>query len=694
MSSIITVLMMAMSASGMAGFMPGQEANDPYLWLESVQGEKALAWVRVQNDSTLAALTPGAQFRDLYDRTLSVYNAVDRIAYPEVHGKLIYNFWKDERHERGLWRRTTVTEYLHGKPVWETVLDIDSLSRTEGESWVFAGADFLRPQCELCMLYLSRGGADASVAREFDLRTRRFVDGGFVLPESKGGTSWKDRNTLLVSSGFTRDEVTTSGYPRVVKIWKRGTSFESAQPFFGGDSADMGSWVFSLYTAERQYVLVTQGLTMFTRTMFAVEDTGLVRLDIPRDADFMTILRNQVIVWLKTDWHVGNSTYVQGSLVGVDYDGLLRGLRIVHRIWAPDGKSCLNSVSSTRNLLLLSTLNNVRGELSECAFQGGAWAARKVNAPEFGAITVVDADPDTDRYFFAFTNFLTPYTLFWVDPEKGVQKVKSQPAYFDATLYEVRQYETPSKDGTSIPYFLVARKDLSPTGQTPTILRGYGGFEVPYTPEYLPADGYAWLDRGGAIAVANIRGGGEFGPQWHLGAMRENRQKVYDDFYAVARDLIARKITSPEHLGIIGGSNGGLLVGVAFTQRPDLFHAVVCLKPLLDMRRYNKLLAGASWMDEYGDPDKPEDWAFISKYSPYHNVAAGRDYPRVLFVTSTRDDRVHPAHARKMAAKMEDMGYKVYFYENVEGGHAVSSTNKEKAYVDALCYTYFLKMLR
>ena len=327
--------------------------------------------------------------------------------------------------------------------------------------------------------------------------------------------------------------------------------------------------------------------------------------------------------------------------------------------------------------------------------QDGRWSAKKAAAPEFGTIEIVSADPDSDQYFFSFTNFLTPQSLYWADPlVNEVQKVKTQPDFFDAGRYAVRQLEIPSKDGTKIPYFLVARKDIAMNGGTPTILKGYGGFEVPYVPEYVPADGYAWLDHGGAIVVANIRGGGEFGPRWHLGAMKENRQKVYDDFYAVAEDLIRRKITSKEHLGILGGSNGGLLVGVAFTQRPDLFRGVACLKPLLDMRRYSKLLAGASWMDEYGDPDKPEEWAYIRKYSPYQNLAAGRKYPRVLFVTSTRDDRVHPAHARKMAAKMEDLGYRVYFYENTEGGHAVTSTNKERAFIDALTYTYFLNTLR
>lgn len=691
----IPLLVLTLSGLFLRGIMSAQDTTDPYLWLESIDSEKALEWVHAHNNSTLAALQRGPAFEKIYEKNLEVYNSLQRIAYPEVHGRYVYNYWKDERNERGIWRRTTFPEYRKANPAWEVLLDIDSLSKAEGENWVFAGADFLYPGYDRCMLSLSRGGADASVIREFDLRAKRFVDGGFALPESKGGTSWRDENTLIVSSCVRKDETTRSGYPRVAKLWRRGTSIENAHSIFAGDTTDMGTWGFSINTPERQYLLVTQALSMFTSNVLAVEKGELIKLDIPRDASLVNILQNQVILWLKSDWNAGGLTYVQGSLVGVDYAELLRGRRQIRVVWTPSGKSSINSVSSTKHILLVNTLNNVRGEMFECTYQGGNWSSKRVAAPEYGAIEIVNADQDSDQYFFSFTNFLTPQTLYWAAPLLNeVQKVKTQPEFFNASTYAVRQYETPSKDGTSVPYFLVARKDVPLNGSTPTILKGYGGFEVPYVPEYIPSDGYAWLENGGAIVVANIRGGGEFGPKWHLGAMKENRQKVYDDFYAVAGDLIKRKVTSPQHLGILGGSNGGLLVGVAFTQRPDLFQAVVCLKPLLDMRRYSKLLAGASWMDEYGDPDKPEEWAYIQKYSPYQNLSAGRKYPRVLFITSTRDDRVHPAHARKMAAKMEDMGYQIYFYENTEGGHAVTSTNKERAFIDALSYTYFLKMLQ
>ncbi|HUI63848.1 MAG TPA: S9 family peptidase, partial [Bacteroidota bacterium] len=392
MSKSIPVLMITIYASLLTGLTADQDPSDPYLWLESIEGEKSLEWVRAQNDSTMAALTLGSPFQGLYEKNLKVYNSLERIAYPDVHGRFVYNFWKDERNERGLWRRTTVQEYRKANPVWEVVLDIDSLSKAESENWVFAGADFLRPQCDRCMLSLSRGGADASVIREFDLRTKRFVEGGFALPESKGGTSWKDENTLLVSSGLTKDEVTTSGYPRVTKIWKRGTPVQSATSLFAADTTDLGAWVYSIYTPERQYILVAQALTIFKSTVFAVEEGNLIKLDIPTDANLVTILQGRVILWLKTEWHVGDNTFAQGSLVGVDYDELLHGRKSVHAIWTPTGKSCISSVSNTRNLLLVNTLNNVRGDLLEGTYRGGTWSFKRVAAPEFGTIEVVDTD--------------------------------------------------------------------------------------------------------------------------------------------------------------------------------------------------------------------------------------------------------------------------------------------------------------
>jgi prolyl oligopeptidase len=674
--------------------VPAQETADPYAWLESVDGEKALAWVREHNDATLAVLQQHPKFQQLYEKNLEVYNSSERIANPQIVGQYLYNFWQDAKSERGIWRRTTMTEYLKPQPKWEVVLDLDSLSKANGENWVFKGVNFLYPDYNLCMVSLSRGGGDAVVNREFDLRSRQFVTGGFYVPEAKGGLSWKDENTLIVSSDFGDGTLTRAGYPRIAKLWKRGTPLDKATAIFEGDSTDNGVWGYAIDTPERQYVIVLQGLTDQTSNLYSMENGGLVQLDIPKDATFQDIiLRGQLIVWLKSDWNVNGSTFKQGSLVSVDYNGLLRGERNIEAIFTPTDKSSIRSVLHTKNLVLVSVLNNIRGELYEYSYLNGAWRQKKVGAPEYGTITLVDYDDASDQYFFSFTNFLIPTSLYWVsEKNREALMVKTLPEFFDAGPYSVTQHEARSKDGIVIPYFLIARKDLSRNGGNPVLLRGYGGFEIPMVPNYSATDGYAWLKNGGAVVLANIRGGGEFGPMWHKGAVKENRQKAYDDFIAVAEDLISSKVTSPEHLGIIGGSNGGLLVGAAFTQRPDLFGGVACWMPLLDMKRYSKLLAGASWMDEYGDPDKPEEWAYIKNYSPYQNVFPDRRYPEVFFLSTTRDDRVHPAHARKMAAKMEGLGYKVYYYEHIEGGHG-AATNKQAALMNALQYVYFLQQL-
>jgi prolyl oligopeptidase len=677
-----------------AGTLFAQEAADPYAWLESIEGEKAIAWVRDHDETTLTALKARPEFQHLYDRNLEVYNSTEQISYPDTYGEYVYNFWQDARNERGLWRRTTRADYLMPHPKWEVVLDIDSLSKAEREQWIFKSADFLYPAYNLCMLSLSRGGGDAVVKREFDLRSKRFVTGGFAVPEAITFTSWKDENTLIIGSDFGPGTMTRAGYPRISKLWKRGTPLDKAVTILECDSSDNLVVGYAINRPERQFLIFGQARTFFTSRTYAMENEKLVQLDIPLDANLRGILKGQLIVWLKTDWKVGGAVYRGGTLVGVDYEKLLRGMGVVKVVFEPGEKSNINGVTSTKNLILVNVLNNIRGELFECSFVNGTWSRTRVAVPEYGTIGVVDRDLDSDQYFFTFTNFLTPTTLYRV-PNKSAtpEKVKSNPAFFDAKDLTVAQHEARSKDGTVIPYFLVARRDLAYTGTTPVVLKGYGGFEVPILPSYDATDGCSWLANGGAIAVANIRGGGEFGPSWHLAAMKENRQKVYDDFIAVAEDLIASKVTSPEHLGIVGGSNGGLLVGVAFTQRPDLFHGVACWVPLLDMKRYSKLLLGASWMEEYGDPDKPDEWAYIGKYSPYHNVFPDRKYPEVFFLTTTRDDRVHPAHARKMAAKMEGLGYKIYYYEHIEGGHG-AATNKQRALMNSLQYTYFLQQLR
>ena len=458
-------------------------------------------------------------------------------------------------------------------------------------------------------------------------------------------------------------------------------------------AADVGASPWVINTPERHYNLIHHAITFYTSHTYVIEDGELVKLDYPADAELHGFFKNQLIVHLKTDWPVDGDAYKQGALIGIDYDRFRNGARDFTVIVEPDERSSIVSAATTRNTLLVNTLNSVRSELYAFRFENGSWRGAQVDTPDYGTIYLGSADENSDRYFFTYTSFLIPSSLYLVSDNGEISRLKRLPAFFDSAPFEVEQFEASSRDGAQIPYFLVHAKGVALNGENPALLYGYGGFEIALRPDYSATVGHAWLERGGVYIVANIRGGGEFGPRWHQAALKENRRRAYDDFIAVAEDLIARRITSPQHLGIMGGSNGGLLVGAVFTQRPDLFNAVVCSVPLLDMKRYSKLLAGASWVAEYGDPDQPEAWAYIKKYSPYHNIFADRKYPRVFFNTSTRDDRVYPGHARKMVAKMADMGHEVYYYENIEGGHAGATTNAQRAFRNALIYAYLHRQL-
>jgi prolyl oligopeptidase len=671
-----------------------QEEADAYLWLEEVEGQKALNWARKTSESTLAVLKAQPAFEKIYQKALEVLNSDKRIAYPQFRGEYLYNFWKDDKYERGIWRRTRLKEYVKPSPEWEILLDIDRLCHDESEPWVYKGAAGLYPDYLRYVVFLSRGGGDARVGREFDANSKQFVKEGFNLPEAKCYLSWKDPNTVYVGTDFGEGSLTESGYPRIAKKWKRGTPLSQAQTIFEGETTDVSAGCYVINTPERQYEVIHRGMTFYTSHVYVIEDGQPVRLEIPEDANFGGFFKNQMLVRLKSDWTKGQRSYRQGSLISIDYDKYLQGDRTFTVVVEPNERSNIISVSNTRNLLLVGMLNNVRTELYKYQFESGGWEREKVDVPEVGTLYVAAADEQSNQYFVSYEGFLTPTSLYYVADGQNMQKVKSLPDFFDANGLEVKQLEAFSKDGTRVPYFLVQPKEMNTDGSNPTLLYGYGGFESVQIPYYSGVLGTAWLENGGLYAVANIRGGGEFGPKWHQAALKENRQRAYDDFIAVAEDLIKRKITSPRHLGIMGRSNGGLLVGAVFTQRPELFNAVVCQVPLLDMRRYNKLLAGASWMAEYGNPDIPEEWAYIKKYSPYHNLFPDKKYPQVFFYTSTRDDRVHPGHARKMVAKMEGMGHKVYYYENMEGGHAGAVTNRQRALKTALSYTYLWMQLK
>ncbi|RQV92194.1 MAG: S9 family peptidase [Calditrichaeota bacterium] len=674
--------------------LQAQDTLDNYLWLEEVEGEDALKWVETQNKITEEALTGFPGFDDIYERTLNILNSKDRLADPVIRGDYLYNFWQDENNERGVWRRTTLAEYRKDDTKWETVLDVDELCRNENEKWVFKGVSWLYPDYNKCMVNLSRGGGDAVVIREFDLVSKTFVQGGFELKESKGMVSWIDDNTLIVSTDFGEGSLTTSGYPRVVKLWKRNQPLSEAKTIFEGAENDVSVWGYVINTPERNYVLISRGITFYTSYNYILEDNQLIKIEIPDDAEFNGFFKNQMLIQLKTDWNIAKKTYKQGALITIDYQKFLSGDRNFTIIAEPEEKSSIHSLASTKNLLLVNMLDNVQSELFSYYFENERWKKSKVETEEFGSIIIGSTDENSDLYFFYYESFISPSALYYVSENKEPEQIKSLPDFFDSKNLIVEQFFTKSSDDTEIPYFLVRACDMEYNGQNPTLLYGYGGFEISMRPSYSAVLGSAWLEKGGVYAIANIRGGGEFGPQWHQSALKENRQKAFDDFIAVAEDLIQRKITNPAHLGIMGGSNGGLLMGVMFTQKPELFNAVVCNVPLLDMKRYNRLLAGASWMAEYGNPDLPEEWAYIARYSPYHNVYAEKKYPKVFFYTSTKDDRVHPGHARKMAAKMIDQKHEIFYFENMEGGHAAATTNKQKAYSNALIYSYLWSMLK
>jgi prolyl oligopeptidase len=666
---------------------------DPHAWLEDVDGERSLAWVRAHNAVAERALG-GPAHDALRARLQGILDAKERIPYVSKHGDYLYNFWRDAAHERGIWRRTTLPEYRKQAPHWETVIDLDALARLESENWVWAGVAWLEPRGTRCLVSLSRGGGDADVVREFDLEAGAFVAGGFTLPESKGSVSWIDRDTLFVATDFGPGSMTASGYPRIVKRWRRGTPLKDAQLVFEAAASDLSASARRDLTPGFEREFVTRQIGFYSSELFLREGEKLRKIEKPDDANAFAV-RGWLLIELRSDWTVGGRSWPQGSLLATDLDRFLRGERDFQALFTPTPTTSLDGLAVTRSALLLNVLDKVKNRLLELRCENGLWQQREVAAPGLGTLGVAVLDEiESDDYFLSVTDFLTPTTLYLGRAgDDARERLKAMPSWFDAQPYTVSQFEARSKDGTMVPYFVVRDRRAQPDGKNPTVLYAYGGFEVSLKPGYSGMIGAGWLEQGGVYVLANIRGGGEFGPRWHQAALGEHRQKAFDDFLAVAKDLIERKLTSPRHLGIMGGSNGGLLVGAALTQRPDLFNAVVCQVPLLDMRRYHKLLAGASWMGEYGDPDDPKQWEFIGKYSPYQNVFKDKHYPKVLFTTSTRDDRVHPGHARKMAALMEAQGHDVLYWENTEGGHAGAANNTQQARMWALTYSFLRAQL-
>ena len=674
--------------------------EDPYLWLEETDSAKALDWVKARNAESVKAYGSSPEFEKARDAILEVMDSDARIPYVSKMGEHYYNFWKDKAHPRGLWRRTTFAEYRKEHPQWETLIDVDALGKAEGVNWVWHGSDCLKPDYRHCLVFLSRGGADASVMREFDLKTKTFVKDGFSLPEAKLQTNWIDKDRLYVATDFGPGSMTKSSYPRIVKEWKRGTPLADAAVVYEGKEDDLSISAYRDDTPGFERDFVSRAIDFWSGENFLRSKDGtLTKIDIPLDAAGFSTHREWMTVQLRSAWTVGGNTYPSGSLIAIKFDDFMAGKRDFAVLFAPSETTSLAGHSWTRHHLILNTMHDVVSKLEVLTppAKTGEWKRAPLGgAPALSTISAGGIDPDvSDTYFLTVTGFLEPTTLYYGSIGQGEAKpLKHSPSFFDASKYQVQQNFTTSKDGTRVPYFVIGPKDLKLDGKNPTLLYGYGGFEVALQPNYSGSIGRAWLSKGGVYALANIRGGGEYGPRWHQAALKANRLRAYEDFAAVAQDLVAKNITSQPHLGAKGGSNGGLLMGNMLTLYPQLWGAIVCEVPLLDMKRYTHLSAGASWIAEYGDPDKAEEWAFIKTFSPYQNVEKGKKYPPTLFTTSTRDDRVGPHQARKMAARMLEHGDNVSLYENIEGGHGAAADNKQAAFMSALGYEYLWDHLK
>lgn len=676
-------------------------SDDPFLWLEDIRGDRSMAWVKKENARTTRQFIDNDEFVKTRDSILEVLDSEARIPYVNRMGDHLYNFWRDKAHPRGIWRRTTLAEYRKSDPQWEVLLDIDALGKAENHKWVFKGASCLKPAYDRCLIELSPDGGDAVRVREFDLSSKSFVKSGFDLPVAKTQVDWIDENTLYVGTDFGPGSMTVSSYPRIAKEWKRGTPLSAATTVYEGKPTDLSVSASHDRTPGFERDFVNVALDFYHSEMYQRTGGKLVRVDVPSDAS-ADAHRQWLLVRTRSAWKIGTTTYPSGALLATRFDDFMAGKREFTVLFKPDAHTSLASYAWTRHHLIVNLMDDVKSRLEELTPPAGeksgvAWKTIAMpGAPVMSTVEVVDTDPDhSDEYWLDIAGFLTPASL-----ERGVlggskaETIKQEPAFFDAAKFDVSQHFVTSKDGTRVPYFEIAPKGLKADGSNRTLLYGYGGFEVSLQPQYSGSIGRAWLERGGVYVIANIRGGGEYGPAWHQAALKADRPRAYEDFAAVAEDLVKRGVTSAKHLGAEGGSNGGLLVGNMLTEYPQLFGAIACEVPLLDMKRYTHLSAGASWMAEYGNPDTA-DWNFIKTFSPYQNVKKDGHYPPVLFYTTTSDDRVGPVQARKMAAKMQAMKLPdVWFYENLEGGHGAGADNKQAATMHALAYDFLWDQLK
>ncbi len=659
---------------------PSNVPGDPYVWLEDVHGKKQLAWVAEQNKASLPALKADPRYKGNYDSILAVLDASDRIPYASIRKGMAYNFWQDAKNPKGVWRRTTQADYQKAAPKWEVLLDIDALAKAEKENWVYKGAECAPGQAR-CLISLSRGGGDAVVVREFDIPSRKWVSDGFNLKEAKSDVSWVDDNNVLFGTDFGKVSLTTSGYPRIVKQWVRGTPIAKAVTVYEGKLSDVAASGFVMRPKEGPYAMVVRSPSFFENEYFALEKGKARKLALPLTAVVQGRIDGALIATLRAD----HGDFKRGSLVAFR-EGAPNQL-----ILDPGPRASIESVAVGRDKIYAAVTKNVIGQIYVFTTNGKSWQSKTLPLPGAGSPEISGVDIYGTAALFGFENYLIPPTLYFDAGDDKPKAIKSLPARFDAKGMVTEQFEATSKDGTKVPYFVTRPKTMR--GPAPTILYGYGGFEVSLTPGYSANFGRLWVGKGGVHVVANIRGGGEFGPAWHSAALKENRQKAFDDFAAVAEDLAKRKLTTPKQLGIMGGSNGGLLVSTVMVQRPELFGAVVCQVPLIDMIAYTHIGAGASWIGEYGDPAIAKERAYILKYSPYQNVKKGVKYPSVFFVTATSDDRVTPVHARKMAARMKEQGHEVVFYENTDGGHSAAADHKQSAEMWGLSFVYLAQKL-
>ncbi|HXI87108.1 MAG TPA: prolyl oligopeptidase family serine peptidase [Parvularculaceae bacterium] len=695
-----TIMAAAVGAALISAGAAAAADKDPFQWLEEVENPKALDWARAENAKTFAVLEKNPLFDTVRAEALAILNSKARIPFGSIHNGMVYNFWQDEAHVRGLWRRASVESYRSGDPKWEVLIDYDALAKAEDKNWVAEGVNCLEPEYRHCMVRLSDGGTDANVAREFDTKTKEFVKDGFYVPEAKSQVSWLDKDTLAVGTDWGAGTLTKSGYPRTARLWKRGEALASLPVFFEGAETDVADGLQVIHDGGEAYLFGDKSVSFFEseRYYWPKLDADPVKLPLPLNADLQGVLGGRAFFSLREPWNYQGADYSQGAVVAYD---LASGK--AETVFAPAANEAVEDVETSKSNIIIQYLEDVSGKAARLTRdKHGKWTAQEISMPANGVVKVISAGGGTDDAMLSYESITTPNTLYYVTAKNKLSQIAQAPAFYDASDIEVEQRFATSKDGTKIPYFIAGKKEVLAKGDAPTIQYAYGGFLIPTLPLYYEDPGRpqhgalagkVWMSRGGVLVLANIRGGSEYGPEWHKGSMKEKHQNAIDDFIAVSEDLIKTGVTSPDKLGAIGRSNGGLLMGAVFTQRPDLYKAIDCGAPLLDMKRYTHLGAGASWVGEYGDPDIPDQWAYISKYSPYQNVEKGAHYPKVFFYTSTKDDRVHPGHARKMAAKMESYGEPFFYYENIEGGHSGTANQDELAFRTALEFTYFMSML-